>query len=439
MAYYFNSARINKESIVMYIDMNSFFASCEQQRHPELRGKAIGVVTYDSPYAAVIAPSIEAKKFGVKTGMRLNDCRVLCPHIIPITTHPAWYRQIHADIMVVLHTYCDDVIAKSIDEAAVNFTSYRLVYKDFADVARQIKADIARKHDYLKCSIGIAPNSFLAKLGTELQKPDGLIQITPDNIDMYLAKLQLTDLPGIASRNERRLKLSGISTPLQMRHTSPALLRKVFGGIAGDYWHSRLNFGEVDLYSNENRSMSATRTVSREQRASLQLLDSLLIALCTKLEQRMVKQCIFCKEISFYIRYKDHTGWDTKIKLTEPLQDAMELRSHILARVHEFELTHNIATMFSNNMQSMGVGIQQFVSDKVLQYSLFDNRIMKDKVRKVMYNIKDKYGKNSVRKGSEIFAPNEMKDAIGFGSVKDMVMQENGEIRNKYVLEEDEF
>ena len=439
MGFFANSTSAIKGSNVMYIDMNSFFAGCEQQRHPELRGKPVGVVTYDSPYAAVIAPSIEAKKFGVKTGMRLNDCRLLCPQIIPVTTNPAWYRQIHVDIMAILHSYCDDVMAKSIDEAVANFSSYRLVYKDLSVVAKQIKADITAKYDYLTCSIGIAPNSFLAKLGTELQKPDGLIMITPENIDMYLGRLKLTDLPGIANANERRLRMIGINTPLEMRHTSPALLRKAFGGIVGNYWHSRLNFGEVDLYSNETRTMSATRTVSRQQRENRQALESMLIALCTRLEQRMVKQGVFCKGASFFIKYNDHTGWDTSIKLAQPVQDGIELRNYIMERVREFERINHMETMFHAKTQNLGVAIHSFVSDKVLQYSLFDNRLKKDIVRKAMYNIKDKYGKNTVRKGSELFDPHVMKDAIGFGSVKDMVIQDDGTVKNKYMLEEDDY
>ncbi len=420
----------------MYIDMNSFFAGCEQQRHPELRGKPVGVLTYDSPNATIIAPSIEAKKFGVKTGMRLPEARVVCPQIIPVTTHPSWYRQIHVDVMAILNSYCDDVIAKSIDEAVVNFTTYRLVYKDLAIVAKKIKADIKAKYDYLTCSIGIAPNSFLAKLATDLQKPDGLVVITPENIDMHLANLKLTDLPGIATANEKRLKLIGINTPLEMRHSSPALLRKAFGGIVGNYWYSRLNFGEVDLYSHETRTMSAMRTLSRQQRENRQSLESMLISLCTKLEQRMVKQGVFCKEVSFFIKYNDNTGWDTVVKLADPVQDAMELRNYILERVHDFEQTRHVETVFSNNTRSMCVAIQNFVSDSVLQYSLFDNRIKKDVLRKTMYNIKDKYGKNTVRKGSELIEPDVMKDAIGFGSVKDMLMNDDGEVRNKYLLEE---
>ena len=185
--YFSNSTGANIGSYVMFLDMNSYFASCEQQRHPELRDKPVGVLTYDSPNAAVIAASMEAKKFGIKSGMRLGECRMLCPQLITVTTHPGWYRQIHVDVMNILRSYCDDVIPKSIDEAVINFNSYRRVYTDLTVIAKQIKADITKKYDYLTCSIGIAPNSFLAKVGTGLQKIDGLVVITPENIDGYLA------------------------------------------------------------------------------------------------------------------------------------------------------------------------------------------------------------------------------------------------------------
>jgi DNA polymerase IV len=437
--YFSNSLRINKDPLVMYIDMNSYFASCEQQRHPELRGKPLGVLTYDSPNAAVIAASIEAKRMGVKTGMRLRDCRELCPQMLTICTHPAWYRQIHVDVMAILRTYCDDVIPKSIDEAVVNFHSYKWVYNDLTAIALQIKADIAAKYDYLKCSIGIAPNSFLAKVGTELQKPDGLVIITEDNIDELLATLRLTDLPGIAGANERRLKLIGIRTPVEMRHSSPALLRKAFGGVVGEYWHRRLNFGEVDMYNKvENRTMSATRTMSSQQSRDRQQLESMLISLCTRLEQRMVKGGFFCREVYFSIRYRDGTKWETAVKLADPVQDAMEMRSYIKERIAEFEKSRGLADIFTANTTNLTVVIQSFVKGQGMQYSLFDNRLKRDLLRKVVYEIKDMYEqKNIVRRGSELLSPHVMKDAIGFGSVRDMVPDEEGRVRNKHMLEED--
>jgi DNA polymerase-4 len=231
----------------------------------------------------------------------------------------------------------------------------------------------------------------------------------------------------------------GIRNPLEMRHASVSLLRKAFGGIVGDYWHRRLNFGEVDLYSSDGtRTMSATRTMSSKQAANRQALESMLIALCTRLEQRMVKNDIFCKGISVTVKYKDGSSWDTTIKLADPLQDAMEMRGYIQQRIHEFSVAHNIETVFTPKTSNIGVAIYNFVDGRIMQYSLFDNKIKKDLARKVIYNIKDRYGKNTVRKGSELFVPDILKDAIGFGSVKDM--SPNGtEIRNKYMLEEDGF
>jgi DNA polymerase-4 len=436
--YFRNSTGTNTAPLVMYLDMNSYFASCEQQRHPELRGKPIGVLTYDSPNAACIAASIEAKAFGIKTGMRLGECRQLCPQLITVQTHPAWYRQIHVDVMNILRSYCDDVIAKSIDEAVVNFHSYRFVYKDLTEIAHKIKADIAAKYDYLKCSIGIAPNSFLAKVGTELQKPDGLVVITEDNIDEKLATMKLTDLPGIATQNERRLKTIGILNPVQMRHSSPALLRKAFGGVVGDYWHRRLNFGEVDMYNKaENRTMSATRTMSGAQSKNREELESMIISLCTRLEQRMVTAGLFCKEVYFAIKYRDNTNWETSVKLADPLQDAMEMRAYIKERMADFEASRGISTLLSDKTTNLTIAIQSFVDGKAMQYSLFDNRIKRDTLRKVVYKIKDDYDqKNIVRKGSELLNPFVMKDAVGFGSVRDLSAVA-GKVKNKHLLEED--
>ncbi len=206
----------------------------------------------------------------------------------------------------------------------------------------------------------------------------------------------------------------------------------------GNYWHTRLNFGEVDMYNKvENRTMSATRTLSRQQSQSRQTLESMLISLCTRLEQRMVKAGIFCKEVFFSIRYRDFSTWETSIKLADPVQDAQELRSYIKERITGFERQRNLPTIFTDKTTNLTVGIQSFVKDNVMQYSLFDNKIRKDKVRKVMYDIKEAYEQNNiVRKGCELFNPNVMKDAIGFGSVRDMSVKA-GEVKNKFLLEED--
>lgn len=429
-----NSLTVRAGAVMMYIDMNSFFASCEQQDNPDLRNKAIGVLTHPSANACVIAPSIEAKKYGVKTGMRLGECRELCPQIIPVLCRPQRYRAYHVEIMRILNNYCDDVLPKSIDEAVMNFSSYRNIYSDFVVLAKTIKADIYNVCGaYVKCSIGIAPNAFLAKLATEIQKPDGLVEITPQNIDAHLSKLRLTDLPGIAKANERRLLTIGIRSPLEMRKSSEAMLRKAFGGVVGNYWYKRLNFMEVDMYKNNYRGMSAGRTLSRLQREDKQALESMLIALCTRLEQRMVKQEVVCREVNFTIKYYDGTRWDTKIKLVNPTQDAMDMRKHIKQKMTAFEET-STNMLLNDKTRHMVVSIANFVRSDFKQYSLFDNHIRKDMARTVMYKIKDEYGKNSVRRAAETIQHDVMRDAIGFGSVKDLY---EGNHFNQYLLQDD--
>jgi DNA polymerase-4 len=442
MHYRQNNIEVKKGSLVMYVDMNSYFASCEQQEVPEYRGTPMGVVPFIGPNACVIAPSVEAKNLGIKTGMRMPEILAICPHFKPVNARPYIYRRYHVAIMKILGSYCDDVIPRSIDEAVMNMSSYRLVYKDLHALARQIKADILEQlGECIKCSIGIAPNAFLAKLGTEIAKRDGLIELTPDNIDDHLKKMKLQDLPGIASRNERRLLMIGIKDPYEMRHASPALLRKAFGGVVGNYWHTRLNFGEVDLYTSDFRIMSTMRSISRDQRESKQALEALLISLCMKMEMRMVKQGVRCKEASFYIRYLDGTGWDVHLRFVQPVQDGMEMRSYILDRMKEYMDARGITNMFTDRSQSMGVTIMSFVKDSVMQYSLFDNRLQQDVLRKIVYNIKDRFGYKALRRGSETIVPDVMRDAIGFGSVKDLYDggagdDADGSYFNNYMIEE---
>lgn len=437
-----NHISINKTNgLVMYIDMNSFFASCEQQLIPELRGKPIGVCPYPGPNAVVIAASKEAKKLGIKTGMLSAECKMLCPSFKMVPTRPVQYRRIHVHIMNILKCYfdADDIIPKSIDEAVINLTPYLHVYDDFIGIAKAVKKHIAVEiGEYVTCSIGISGNAFLAKLATEIQKPDGLIVITKDNLDGYLSKMKLTDLPGIARGNEKRLNRAGIYTPLEMRHTSEIVLRKALGGITGNYWHYRLHFKEVDMYTSAYKHMAAARSLSPETRSGEASLLAMLVALCTRLEQRMVKQGVFCRYLSFSASYYDSFSWKTDIKLAMPVQDSMEMMHYIEKRIEEYERITSKKIMCSK-MKWMSVMVGDFMKAEHLQYGLFDNRMQKDKLRKVMYDIKDQYGKNMVRKASETVAAGQMKDAIGFGSVKDIYqsMDDDDNHFNKFLLEDD--
>jgi DNA polymerase-4 len=407
----------------LFVDMNSFFATCEQQVNKELRGKPVGVCVYLNRFAAIIAASVDAKKKGVKGGMRMNEALKICPDIVAVETHPNLYREMHIKIMNVLRKYSDKVIPKSIDEAVVDLTGYHLVYKDPQQLAKQIKHDIRTEvGDYLTCSIGIAPNAFLAKLASNVKKPDGLTTIMPDTIDGILKNMKLTDLPGIARGMATRLEHAGIRTPLELRYAKPHTLKAACRSVVGLYWHQRLNFQEVhvDTDTHEYKSMAAQRMISRHQREKPEQLQELLLSLCLKLEGRMVKQGVFARNISVYCRYIDGYEWGIQLPLSQPVQDGIDVLHLIKQKMEQFEKDHETQPLINAQLTSLGVTVSEFVPDSQVQYNLFTDHSRKDKLRKTVYGIKGKFGSEKLIRAAELSKDPVLKDVIGFGSIKDL-------------------
>jgi len=419
-----NTHKSNTDTLVFFVDMNSFFATCEQQVNYYLRNRPVAVCVYTGKYGCVIAPSIEAKKQGIKLGMRLNEAIKVCPDLVPLETHPVRYREFHVKIMEVLRKYCDDVIPKSIDEAIMNLTSYRNIYKDHDALAHQIKKDIREQvGDYMKCSIGIAPNAFLAKLASDLQKPDGLVKIMPDNIDDVLKKLQLTDLPGISKGMAARLEKGNIYTPLELRYATPEYLKAVCKSVVGLYWHQRLHFAETDLQTGDYKSMQAMRQVSKAQRQHVATLEEIFLTLCMTLEKRMVKNEVFARDISVSFRYENGSQWSDKITRDHPIQDGTEILELIKLRMKKFRSLHQCEPLMNEEIVSMGVGVTGFVPAELVQYDMFADNVKKNNLRKTVYDIKGKYGKDKIMKAIELRENEVMKDVIGFGSVKDLFVE----------------
>lgn len=419
-----NSLHTKLEARVLFIDMNSFFASCEQQTNYWLRGRPIAVCVYTGKYGCVIAPSIEAKKRGIKLGMRLNDAIKICPDLVPLETNPEKYRTFHARIMGILKRYSEDVIPKSIDEAIVDLSSYKNIYPDVVKVAKEIKKNILDEvGDYLKCSIGIAPNAFLAKLASDIEKPDGLTLINPENIDSVLKKLELTDFPGISKGMKNRLNKAGIYTPLELRYSTPEKLKAACKSIIGLHWYYRLHFQEVDLQSTEEyKNMSAMRMVSKEQRKDIQNLRDILMMLCLTLEKRMLTKQLYCKRVSFYTKYEDGSAFEDKFYTEQPLQDGMEIFHILEERQNNYRIKNKLSSnIINSNTTTIGVVIGQFIHDDILQLNIFDNAHLKNnKLRKTVYEIKDKYGFKKIKRASELQDKEVVDDVIGFGSIKDV-------------------
>src|ERR1700726_1499744 len=197
----------------LFLDLNAFFASCEQQEAPALRGKPVIVVQTPTDSAVAIAASYAAKAFGIQTGTLVREARRLCPAVITVRAHHRLYTEYHERILKAVDTCLPVEKVCSIDEMACRLTGTERQVEVARELALKVKRALRDQvGECLTCSIGIAPNVFLGKVGSDLQKPDGLVVLTKDNLPDVLLGLELQEIYGIGARMEQRLHRAGIVT-----------------------------------------------------------------------------------------------------------------------------------------------------------------------------------------------------------------------------------
>ncbi|QHN43211.1 hypothetical protein GII36_05170 [Candidatus Mycosynbacter amalyticus] len=238
------------QPLVMHIDLNSCFATVEQQARPMLRDRPVAVVNRRTEHTMIVTASYEAKRAGVMLGMKLKDAKKLCPELVGVESDPPKYRYVYHRLLDIMNDYSAHVRMKSIDEGVIDFSQAPRAIRErgIEEIGYEIKQrlcdEIGRA---MRCNVGIATNRFLAKTAASLHKPDGLDVITAQNLREIYAGLELTELTGIAARNEARLSAVGITTPLEFLDADEQLLRTmVFKSINGSQWYQRLRGWEVD-------------------------------------------------------------------------------------------------------------------------------------------------------------------------------------------------
>ncbi|MBR6961226.1 hypothetical protein IKH79_00470 [Candidatus Saccharibacteria bacterium] len=244
---------------IMYVDLNSCFATIEQQSRPMLRGRPVAISNRITPNSCIIAASYEAKARGVKVGMRRSEAILLCPDLIFVETEPDKYIFVHQKLRDIMESYSPIVVMKSIDEGLLDLTESpkHIRQMPHAELAQEIKTRLRTEIGcWMRCNIGISSNRFLAKTAAELHKPDGFDEITAGNQRQVFSTLKLTDLPGINLRMQARLNAVGIFTPLQLLDADErTLVKMVCHSIDGTKWYKRLRGIEVDDWVSDIKSI----------------------------------------------------------------------------------------------------------------------------------------------------------------------------------------
>lgn len=287
----------------LFLDFNSYFASVEQQEREELRGRPVAVAPVNAETTCCIAASYEARKQGVKTGTMIADARRLCPGIEIVQARPSKYVENHERIEELIESLAHIEAVCSIDEMWCRLTGRLRARDEAIALARRIKKALHENiGECLKCSIGIAPNPFLAKTATEMEKPDGLVVIDYEDLPRCLYPLSLRDLSGIGPRMEARLRVHGIRTVRALCEADVELLCQAYGSVEGERMHANLRGFEgwrqfeKDLTLGHSNVLSPTR---RNPEAALAMLHRLLQKAATRLRTKKLVASALALDVNF--------------------------------------------------------------------------------------------------------------------------------------------
>lgn len=299
------------QSLIKYllVDLNSFFASCEQQDNPRLRGKPVAVVPMVTDSTSVIAASIEAKRKGVKTGTRVSDAKKMCPGIIFVSGGHRKYTEYHHKIVKAVNEICPVEKVLSIDEMACELIGREMVEASAIEIAKKIKHHIQTTvGECLTTSIGLGPNILLAKMASDLVKPDGLVSVPVEKIGQVFDHLPVEIIPGIGPNMKRNLNAKGFHTVGQLRSLNPHQLKAVWGGIVGLRLGEELAGRDVPRVENAMKGMSHEHVLPPQLRTP-QGGREILLKLATKVAARLREGNQKCK--SLYVYMRDQYGLDS--------------------------------------------------------------------------------------------------------------------------------
>ena len=323
----------------LFVDLNAFFASVEQQERPELRGRPVAVVPLVTPNTVCIAASYEARPFGVKTGVKVREAQRLCPELALVEGRPKLYVEYHHRLLEAIERCVPVTVVMSIDEAACRLMGRERALPNALAIARAVKAAVRGVGETLRCSIGLAPNRYLAKVASDMHKPDGLTPLLASALPQALFRLQLGDLPGIGRRTEERLRARDVRTVEQLCAFDRDQMRALWGGVQGArIWHW-LRGADLELRDSGRKSLGRQHVLAPELRSragAFAVAQKLLHLAAAELRHQGLRAGGLGLAVNFLDDRRPRAGgpwvsspsWKANVRLA-PCRDTLALQAHL--------------------------------------------------------------------------------------------------------------
>ncbi len=377
--------------MILHIDMDAFYASVEQLDDPRLKNKCV-IVGGTSNRGVVSAASYEARQFGVRSAMPIYQAKQRCPHGIIVPPRMHRYQEVSKKIMAVLRDFSPLVEPVSIDEAYVDITGCQRLFGEPQEIALEIKRKIKETVN-LSCSVGVAPNKFLAKIASEMQKPDGLKLIMPDQVPQFIDSLPIKKVPGVGKKMVLRLELLGIRTLGDVQRLPEKSILKHLGKFGQRL--RTLSSGADDSPVTPHaphKSASSERTLAADT-SDIKLLKRYLLSQSEEVAQQLRKMGVRAKTITLKIKDADFKTVTRRTTIAIPTQSSKTIYNCAAQLIDEFKMTKKV--------RLIGVGTSGFSPTIAsVQMGLFDHKEESgdnwEKVDEAMDSISQKFGKDVI-------------------------------------------
>jgi len=382
---------------ILHIDMDAYYASVEQRDQPALRGQPVVVGAAPDARGVVAAASYEARAYGIRSAMPSREAARRCPHAIFVSPRHAHYAAVSREIFAIFGRYTPEVEPLSIDEAFLDVTGVRKLFGEGPEIAERIRADLRRELG-LTASAGVAPNKFLAKLASEMHKPDGLtvVPTAPLEIKAFLASLPVGRIWGVGPVLEQKLQAVGMLTIGDLQGASTGRLDAVAGRHVADHLR-KLAMGE-DLRAVEtvtaDKSLSREHTFSRDVRDAA-ILERTLAQLVRDVGQRLRAAGLYAGGVRIKIRWQGFRTITRQSQLDPPCCDASNLRDAALRLFRAEPLRQPV--------RLLGFGVQDLQAHPTQQLQLFaqdeGQRARRERLSQTVDALRQRYGEQSIAEG----------------------------------------
>ena len=393
----------------LFLDMNSFFASVEQQEHPALRGKPVAVVPLLSDATCCIAASYEARAFGVKTGTNVAEAKRLCPNLRIIEAKHGPYRDYGYRIQAVVEDCLPITEVWSVDEMVCKLWENERHLWDAMRLGEKIKTRIkAEVGECMHCSVGLGLNPFLAKVAAELQKPNGLGVIAEEDLPHKLYRMALTDFPGISKGMEARFHAAGVFSTEQMYALTLDQMRRVWGGVMGERWWHQIRGHDVARPPAVRRSVGHSHVLAPELRTRAGA-TAVMGRLLEKAAERMRHLGYHARGLSVHVRAEDGRCWTAKRRLTT-CADTWTLFS-VLTSIWEHPFPA---------VRQVGIVLYDLLPEAQVTLPLFSEDTRRLTASRTVDSLNRRFGRGKIGVASVFPVKHTAEDKIAFSKIEEL-------------------